>query len=138
MSSNYLVFHTSMGISSSPAAFLFLIFLSTESSSPCVNCPSFMSNCLLIILVIGLFVTFRGFLSKFSKCYFHNCIHSWLVAFSLAFTVLFLIYIYIYIYTRRWLKCSDYCCRKWTLQPEFKPWTSLFAFYIVLIHFRKV
>ena len=48
MSSNCLVFHTSGGISSSPAAFLFLIFLRTESSSSCVNGPSLMSNCLLI------------------------------------------------------------------------------------------
>ena len=44
MSSNSLVFHTSGGISSSPAAFLFLIFLSTESSSSCVKCPSLMYN----------------------------------------------------------------------------------------------
>ena len=44
MSSNCLVFHTSGGISSSPAAFLFLIFLRTESSSPCVNGPSLMSQ----------------------------------------------------------------------------------------------
>ena len=51
MSSNCLVFHTSGGISFSPAAFLFLIFLRTESSSSCVNGPSLMSNCLLIILV---------------------------------------------------------------------------------------
>ena len=49
MSSNSQVFHTSGGILSRPAAFLFLIFLGTESSSPCVNCPSLMSNCLLII-----------------------------------------------------------------------------------------
>ena len=47
MSLNCLVFHTSGGFSSSPAAFLFLIF------SSCVNGPSLMSNCLLIILVIG-------------------------------------------------------------------------------------
>ena len=66
---------------SSPTAFLFLIFLSTESSSSYVNCPSLMSNCLLIILVIGSCVTFWGFLSKFSKY--------WLVAFSLAFAVFF-------------------------------------------------
>ena len=46
MSSNYLVFHTSGGISSSPAALLFLIFLSTESSSSWVNGPSLISNCL--------------------------------------------------------------------------------------------
>ena len=71
---NSLVFHTSGGISSSPAAFLFLIFLSAESSSSCVNCPSLMSNSLLIILMIGPFVTFGGFLSKFSKCCFHSCI----------------------------------------------------------------
>ena len=92
MSLNSLVFHTSGGISSSPATFLFLIFLSTESSSSCINCPSLMSNCLLIILVIGSCVTFEGFLSKFSKCCFHSCIHSsWLVAFSSAFAVLFLL-----------------------------------------------
>ena len=44
LSSNSLVYHTSAGISSSPAAFLFLIFLSTESSSSCVNCPSLIFN----------------------------------------------------------------------------------------------
>ena len=47
MSSNSLVFHTSGGISLSPAAFLFLIFLSTELSS-CVNSSSLISNCLLL------------------------------------------------------------------------------------------
>ena len=88
---NCLVFHTSGGISSSPAVFLFLIFLSTESGS-CVNCSSLMSNCLLIILMIGSCVTFGGFPNKLSKCCFHSCIHiSWLVAFSLAFAVLFLL-----------------------------------------------
>ena len=35
------------------AAFLFLIFLRTESSSSLVKGPSLMSNCLLITLVIG-------------------------------------------------------------------------------------
>ena len=65
MSSNCLIFHTSGGISSSPAAFLFLIFL--ESSSSCVNGPSLMSNCLLKILVIGSCVTFGRFPSRFSK-----------------------------------------------------------------------
>ena len=69
MSSNCLVFHTSGGISSSPAAFLFLIFLRTESSSSFVNGPSLMSNCLLIILVIGSCVIFGGFPSKFSKAF---------------------------------------------------------------------
>ena len=76
MSSNCLVFHTSGGISSSPAAFLFLIFLRTESSSSCVNGPSLMPNCLLIILVIGSCVIFGGFPSKFSKCCFHSFILS--------------------------------------------------------------
>ena len=68
MLSNCLVFHTSGGNSSSPGAFLFLIFLSTESSSFRVNGPSLMSNCFLIILVVGSCVTFGGFPSRFSKC----------------------------------------------------------------------
>ena len=92
MSSNSLVFHISGGISSSPVAFLFLIFLSTESSSSCVTYPSLMCNCLLIILVIGSCVTFGGFPNKFSKRGFLRCIRSsWLAAFSLAFAVLFLL-----------------------------------------------
>ena len=92
MSSNCLVFHTSGGISSSPAAFLFLIFLRTESSSSCVNGPSLMSNCLLIILVIGSCVIFGGFLSRFSKCCFHSFILScWFAAFSFALAVFFLL-----------------------------------------------
>ena len=91
MSSNCLVFYTSGGISSSPAAFLFLIFLSTESSSSRVNGPSLMSNCLLIILMIGSCVTFGGFPSSFWKCCFHSFILScWFVAFNLALAVLFL------------------------------------------------
>ena len=86
--SNSLVFPTSGRISSNAAAFIFLISLSTESSSS-VNCPSLISNWLLIILMIGLCVFFGGFPSKFSKCCFHRCIRSsWLVAFSLAFAVL--------------------------------------------------
>ena len=83
---NCLVFHTSVGISSNPAAFLFLIFLSSELSSSRVNGPSLMSNCVLIILVIGSCVTFGGFPSRFSKCCFHSFIRSCkLVAFSLSF-----------------------------------------------------
>ena len=93
MLSNFLVFHTSGGISSNPAAFSFLIFLSTKSSSSCVNGSSLMSNCFLIILVNGSCVTFGGFPSKISKCCFHRCIRSCrLVAFSLAFAVLFLLF----------------------------------------------
>ena len=92
MSSNCLVFHTFVGISSSPAAFLFFIFLSTESSS-WVNGPSLISNCLLIILVISSWVTFGGFPSKFSKCCFHKCVRSCsLLAFSLALAVIFLLF----------------------------------------------
>ena len=92
MSSNCLVFHTSGGISSSPAAFLFLIFLRTESSSSCVNGPSLMSNCLLIILVIGSCVIFGGFPSKFSKCCFYSFILScWFAALSFALAVFFLL-----------------------------------------------
>ena len=73
MSSNCLVFHTSGAISSSPAAFQFLIFLRTESSSSCVNGPSLMSNYLLIILVIGSCVIFGGFPSKLLVCCFKFC-----------------------------------------------------------------
>ena len=80
------------GISSSPAAFLFLIFLRTESSSSCVNGPSLMSNCLLIILVIGSCVIFGGFPSKFSKCCFNSFILScWFAALSFALAVFFLL-----------------------------------------------
>ena len=92
MSLNCLLFHTSGGISSSLAAFLFLIFLSTELSSTWVDSPSLMSNCLLIILVIGSWVSFGGFPSKFLKWCFHRCIRScWLVAFSLALAVFFIL-----------------------------------------------
>ena len=66
MSSNFLIFHTSGGVSSSPTDFLFFIFLSTKSSSCCVNCSGLMSSWLLIIFVIGSSVTFGGFLCKFS------------------------------------------------------------------------
>ena len=92
MSSNCLVFYTSGGISSSPAAFQFLIFLRTELSSSCVNGLSLMSNCLLIIVVIGSCVIFGGFPSRFSKCCFHSFILScWFEAFSFALAVFFLL-----------------------------------------------
>ena len=93
MSSNFFVFHTSGGISSRPAAFLFLIFESTTFSSSRVNCPSLMSSWLLKIFVVGSFVTLGDFPSRFLKCSFHVCIRSfWLAAFSLALGVLFLLY----------------------------------------------
>ena len=89
MSSNSLVFYPPGTIWSSSTAFLFLIFLSSESSYSCVNCPNLMSNCLQIIILISSCVTFGEFPSKFLKC-FHSCIRSsWLVAFSLAFAVFF-------------------------------------------------
>ena len=92
MSLNCLVFHTSGGISSSLEAFLFLIFLRTKSSSSLVNGPSLMSNCLLIILVIGSFVTFVGFPSRFSKCCFYSfTLSCWFAAFNFALAVLFLL-----------------------------------------------
>ena len=92
MSSNCLIFHTSEGISSSPAGFLFLIFQRTKTSFSWVNGPSLMSNCLLIILVIVSCVTFGGFPSRFSKCCFHTFILScWFAAFSFALAVLFLL-----------------------------------------------
>ena len=54
-----------------------------------MNGPSLMSNCLLIILVIGSCVIFGGFPSK---CYFHNFILScWFAALSFALAVFFLL-----------------------------------------------
>ena len=89
MSSNCLVFHTYGWISSSPATFLFLIFLSNESSSSGVNGPSLMSNCLLIILVIGSCETFGRFPSRFWKCCFYSFIRScWFVALAVLFLLL--------------------------------------------------
>ena len=87
MSSNYLDFHTSGGILSNPAAFLFLIFLSTKSSSSCVDGPSLMSNCLLIILVTGSCLTFVKFPSKFSKYCILRCIRSFFFVKPLLYTI---------------------------------------------------
>ena len=83
--------HISGGLSSSHAAFLFLIFLSTEMSSLSVNSPSVMPNCLLIIIVVGSCVTFGVFPSRFWK-YFHSFVYScWFVAFNFALALLFLL-----------------------------------------------
>ena len=86
MSLNFLVFHISVSISSCPAAFAFAIFLSTKSCSSWVNGPSLMFNYLLIILMIGSWVTSGGFPSKLSKSCFHRCIR-----FCLPLEVLFLL-----------------------------------------------
>ena len=89
---NFFVFHTSRGISSRLSTLLFLIFLSTKSSSSCVNCPSLTFSWLQIISLIGSSIIFTDFPSKFLKCCFHRCIcSSWLVTFSLALAVLFLL-----------------------------------------------
>ena len=61
MSSNFLVFHISGGISSRPVAFLFLIFVSTMSNSAFVNSTSLMISWLLQIFVIVLSVTLETF-----------------------------------------------------------------------------
>ena len=34
--------------------------------------------------------------------------------------------------------CNGYHCRKWTQRPEFKSWTNLFAFHIMLVPLVKV
>ena len=67
MSSNFLVFRISGGISSRSSAFLFNIFLITTSYASCVNCPSLMPSGLLIIFVIGLSVIWGDFPSRFLK-----------------------------------------------------------------------
>ena len=57
-----------------------------------MNGPSLLSNCFLIILVIGSCVIFGGFPSRFSKCCFHSFILScWFAAFSFALAVFFLL-----------------------------------------------
>ena len=87
-SSNFLVFHTSGGISWKPVDFLFLVLVSAMSSSSCVNYPSLISHNFRDRFISY----FRGFPSKVLKCSSHMCIHSsWLVAFSLALGMFFLI-----------------------------------------------
>ena len=62
--SNVLVFHISVSVSSRPAAFLLLIFVSTTLSSSSVNYPSLMTGFRLIIFVIGLSMTLGEFPSR--------------------------------------------------------------------------
>ena len=90
MSPNSLVIHTSGGYFIKPCCFS--IFDFSLYWVEFFMRFSLMSNCLLIILVIGSCVAFGSFPSKFLKCCFHSCIRfSWLVAFSLALAVLFLL-----------------------------------------------
>ena len=92
MLSNFLVLHTSASISSKPAAFLFLIFLSNTLGSSRINCQSLMSSGLLRIFVIGSSVTLGDSPNTFLKCCFCTCIcSSWVEAFSLALMVHFLL-----------------------------------------------
>ena len=148
MSKNSLVFYTSGSISSSPAAFQFLFFLSTESSSFRVNCLSLMFSWLLIIFVMDSSVTFGGFPCRFSK-YFFRCIRSsWQAAFSLTFAVVFLLLtlftvghaILDCLSSTEWRCpwCNCYHRRKWIRRHEFKSWTRLIAFHIALIPLGKV
>ena len=75
-----------------PCHFPTFIFFSTKLSSFCVHCPGSMTCWLLIIQGIDSSVPFGGFPSKFSKCCFHSCIHSSLLAaFILALAVPFLL-----------------------------------------------
>ena len=149
MSSNCLVFHTSGGISSSPAAYLFLIFLRTESSSSDVNGPSLMSNCLLIILVIGSCVTFGGFPRRFSKCCFHRCILScWFAAFNFALVVLFLL-LTSFIVRQVILDCLSIATQTlpfhelqhWCIRKGSIPFSGLFHFtldpYIIILSVKE-
>ena len=77
------------GISSRPAAFLFLSF-STSASS--VNCPSLISSWLSIIFWKVCLKNIGWFQSRFLKFFFHWwSLSSWLVAFSFALEVLFLL-----------------------------------------------
>ena len=88
---NFLIFLTSGGISSKPAAFLFLIFLRTTSSS-CVSCLSLISCKLLMIFVIRSSVPLGNFPSRFLKCCLHRYIRSsWLAVFSFALVLLLLL-----------------------------------------------
>ena len=150
------VFHTSGGISSSLVAFPFLIFLSTESSSSGVNGPSLMSNCLLIIFLIGSCVTFGGFPSKFSQCCFHSFIRScWFVASNLALTVLFLLLTSFivchaildclssteFLIFSTWFCMYSVCSFRYTLVNSFCAFFSFRAFALVgffLLHLEAV
>ena len=128
---NFLVFHTFGGILSGSAAFLFLIFVSTMSSSSWVNCPSLMFIWILIIFMIGLFVTLGNFPNRFLKFSFRMCIpSSWLPAFSLALKV----YIYNLLLVL-WEKCKYFKMNRFTNKFKF----GIFDFYFMYIcsrHFR--
>ena len=156
MTLNCLVFHTSRKISSSPAAFLFLIIQSTELSFSSVNGPSLMSNCLLIILVICSCVTFDGFSSRVWKCCFDSFIRScWFVAFILALAELFFLLTSFIVYhaildcqsSTEFLILFIWCCMysvrsfRYMLANSFCTFFSFRAFALVgyfLLHLEAV
>ena len=130
---NFLVFYTSVCISSRPAAFLFLIFVSTMSNSSCVNSPSLMSSWLVIIFMMNSSVTLGDFPGRFLKCSFLKCIcSSWLAIFSLALAVLFLL-------LASFTICHAF--RDWIFSIEFLKWLilswmySLYSFKYEFVHF---
>ena len=87
MSSNFLVFYTSSGISSRPAAFLLLTVFGTALSLSAVMCPSLMSYWMLIISSVSLSVNSE----KFPRLILDVSFHFWnLFDFSLDLEVLFL------------------------------------------------
>ena len=150
MASNCLFFHTSGGKSLIPAAFLFLIFVSTESSPSHVNGPSLRSNCLLIILMLGSCLTFGGFPCKFSKCCFHMCTRSsWLVFFILAFAILFLLLTWftvghaiLYFLSSSeslilsiWFSMYSVCSFRYILANSFCAFLSVRALVLILVGF---
>ena len=115
-----------------------------------------MSNGLLIILVIGSYVTFSGFPCRFSKCCFHSFIHScWFVAFNLALVVLFLL-LTLFIVCQAILDCLSstgsltlsiwfcmysVCSFRYMLANCFLPFFSFKAFVFVrflLLHLEEV
>ena len=143
MSSNNLVLYTSGGISSNPAAFILLIFLRTETSSSWVKGLSLISNCLLIIMVIGLCVTFGWFPSRFSKCCFLSfSLSGWFVVFNLALVVLFLL-LTLFIDCQAILDClssteslilSIWFCMYSVCSFRYMPVNWYCAFFLVLWH----
>ena len=87
-------FHTSGGISSSPASLLLLILFITVSSSSSVSCPIFNPSWSWIVSLFGLSVILGGFPSTFSKRSFNFWgLSSWLAAFTFDIDMFFLLII---------------------------------------------
>ena len=106
-------------------------FFSTTSSSYWVTFPNLISNCLLIIYMIGLSVTLGEFPSKFLKYSFYVCIRfSWLAAFNLALGMFFLLLTSFTIYHA----IRDYLFSAKSLILSIWPWIySICSFWYALI-----